>query len=301
MEPVKASAQEKDVPKPEEVLKRPDNQTVRGSDDVANRKTTHPPAAPIQKVLHIVEIVENILKYLSEADLLFNAQATCKNFRETISGSVTLQQLLWQVPEGIPQIWTWDHESRTPVTGSAAHKIIEAVGPGKAASCTIYALNPLLLEVFVYGSSPKCAHRRLEHELCLRQHNMARLATNLRASSALIPMASCRGMHIARPPIGEVIIRFFVRKQKYLSWEEDGDSWYPGSTDYHAVRNENGIRFGELIDVIGPKTLGPNCWLENIIVVGGFPVTTEEQAIFALASEITYSEWTAKLSAVAGF
>jgi hypothetical protein len=75
---VKSSAQNKAVQTLKQPLIRPANQPVRWSDVAANRQTTHPLAAPIQKVLHIVEIVENILQYLPEKDLLFTAQATCK-------------------------------------------------------------------------------------------------------------------------------------------------------------------------------------------------------------------------------
>ena len=75
---VKSSAQNKVVQKHEQPLKRPANQPVRWSDVAANRQTTHPLAAPISKVLHIVEIVENVLKYVPEKDLLFNVQAACK-------------------------------------------------------------------------------------------------------------------------------------------------------------------------------------------------------------------------------
>ena len=37
-----------------------------------------PCSAPIYKVLHITEIIEHVLKYLLEKDLLVNAQRTCK-------------------------------------------------------------------------------------------------------------------------------------------------------------------------------------------------------------------------------
>jgi hypothetical protein len=75
---VNSSAQNKVVQTLRQPLQRPVNQPVRWSDVAANRRTTHPLAAPIQKVLHIVEIVESILQYLTEKDLLFTAQATCK-------------------------------------------------------------------------------------------------------------------------------------------------------------------------------------------------------------------------------
>lgn len=70
---------------------------VRWSDVAADRKSTHPDAAPIKSLLGVEELREPVLTYLALQEL-FRARGVCGTFRNVVDTSPTLQQTLFLKP-----------------------------------------------------------------------------------------------------------------------------------------------------------------------------------------------------------
>lgn len=69
-------------------------EAVHWSDVAASRKSTHPDAAPVKKVLNVTELCEQVLLHLSPSALI-HARKVCRTFRNAIDSTPSLQRALF--------------------------------------------------------------------------------------------------------------------------------------------------------------------------------------------------------------
>ena len=87
MDPAEPPGENNMPPKHNESNTNPLAPTVHQLDVTMESTAMKGAAPPIKKVIHIVEMMENILKHVPMRDLLVNAQRTCKVRQELREGT----------------------------------------------------------------------------------------------------------------------------------------------------------------------------------------------------------------------
>lgn len=230
---------------------------TRWSDIAAGRKSTHPDAAPIKRILDIPELCEQVLLHLPPRDLI-HARGVCHTFRDLIDKTKPLQRALFlQVDQTACAPTCVLNEEGKLLAGETAQKHIKAMGARGIylTSFPVYAINPLLLDKDIYANdtldkrTARFAKERYGHPAFLLRNHL---------ETGINKEASCWKMKLTCPPITKVKVKFWGRF-RHRPWEDRRglSKSYHDSAGEKEVENEEGLTFEDLFKAI--QYPGPGC------------------------------------------
>jgi len=259
---------------------------VRWSDVVAGRKSTHPAVAPVQSVINITELCENVLIYLSVQDLC-RAKRVCRQLNTVINQSSVLKSNLFLEPRVNNTTWVIPSSELSScdegsiLAGPKADRYVsEAKSSGMATrELDVLELHPALTvnryhnSLVMFGGMTYFLRHYLSDpewyfNFCGVEVNNDRIdIANLSVTSSL------NNMYLSQPPIKKV---FICRNSRYV--DSNGKIWWGDSVN---IQNPVGITFGQL--AAAARAFKHH---DSIVFSGGVPFTREEKTTIERAGEV---------------
>lgn len=222
---------------------------IRWSDVAASRKSTHPDAAPIKRILDTTELCENIFECLPSRDLI-RMQLLCRTTRAVITASPILQMKLFLKEMTEPLRRVVD----LPCKLISVDEASKCTGPfGRVTPCIV--CNPLLFSVNDVGEHSRLVSsldRSVRYPTSWFGHVMIHNSV-LNRMHAVLDNASCRAMFLTQPPVMKAVITIEEPiRREYLPWEDTRGlpKWDYGPVTYPLTSNKDGLTFGDVLDAI---------------------------------------------------
>ncbi|KAK5709534.1 hypothetical protein LTR17_019688 [Elasticomyces elasticus] len=229
--------------------------SIQWSDITAGRASTHPNVMSdrVKRFFAVFEICEDILAHLGRKDL-FRAQFICHIFKDTIA------------------------ESSSEVESPR----IQSLQP--------YVLNPFLFHLHPWAKS-KTVLGTAQEFVAGRLAGSYSLGLTLNKDAYALTTAMSQDMYLTQPPVKEVCL--LLRKLcSHLVCNHDNYHRHcegiRGLDPYPRVQNEEGVTFGQVLQVAAPYlNRARHGTLRYIQVVDGLPVTMVEKEFVEAAGELT--------------
>ncbi|KAK5681192.1 hypothetical protein LTS10_006954 [Elasticomyces elasticus] len=211
--------------------------------------------------------------------------------------STALQQKLFLHGIATDPSNVWAFDGQTLLAGVHAKKAIQDANTTAVPPLTTtqpYLCNPLICHKLTKAdpyasvnpgpwSAAKAMGKKWDRDCTIKiNHNIDINKVPLKAP--------CRAMFVSQPPVKEVYIEIYGRV-RYADWEDRRglNKWHWAPVKELTVRNEAGVRFGEIVDAVREGLKGT--WrgeFHHMRFVGGIPVSTEEMAFVETAGEVTW-------------
>lgn len=265
---------------------------VRWSDVVAGRKSTHPDVAPIQRVINITELCENVLDHLPVQDL-YRAKRVCRRFTAVINKSTALKPNLF-LELRINNV-TWVVPDESPCLGGsllAGPKADEYVSEARAGGrptnqITIFELHPML-NISEYDRSIAFSTDGLTYFMRHYFRNPGVYEMHCEAKFThgriedLPTASSLNNMYLSQPPVKQLCLD---TSGPYYS-EAAGGIMY-GSVGSVTISDPVGITFAQLSRAAYDLTSRKHsAYVSRIRFKGGVPLMTQEKEIVEKAGEV---------------
>ncbi|KAK3637094.1 hypothetical protein LTR56_013826 [Elasticomyces elasticus] len=278
--------------------KKKTTRTVRCLRIVIRPKVVRPDAATAKRCFDITEICEMILEHMAPIDIL-RAKRVCRKINAVLSRpSIALQNKLFLhgITTDPSNVWAFD--GQTLFAGVHAQEAIRDANPTAVPPLTTmqpYLCNPLichkLTKADLYAPSVNPGPWSAANAMGKKWDRDCTIKLNRNIDINKVPLeAPCRAMFISQPPTKEVYIELYGRV-RYPEWEDRRglNKWHWASVKELMVRNEAGVRFGEIVDAVREGLKGT--WrgeFHHMRFVGGIPVSVEERAFVETAGEVTW-------------
>ncbi|KAK4889023.1 hypothetical protein LTR27_012138 [Elasticomyces elasticus] len=284
--------------------------SIQWSDITAGRESTHPNVISdrVKRFFAVFEIYEDILDHLGRKDL-FRAQFICHIFKDTIAESSRLGRKLFLKPALAKQTLRWattagDFESQGRLlAGSKAasalqgHEDADTESPdtSEVESPRIQSLQPYVLNPFLFHLHPWAKSKTVlgtaQEFVAGKLAGSYSLGLTLNKDTYALTTAMSQDMYLTQPPVKEVCL--LLRKLcSHLVCNHDNYHRHcegiRGLDPYPRVRNEEGVTFGQVLQVAAPYlNRARHGTLKYIQVVDGLPVTMVEKEFVEAAGEVT--------------
>ncbi|KAK3637093.1 hypothetical protein LTR56_013825 [Elasticomyces elasticus] len=276
----------------------------------AGRESTHPNVISdrVKRFFAVFEICEDILDHLGRKDL-FRAQFICHIFKDTIAESSKLGRKLFVKPALAKQTLRWattagGFESRGRLlAGSKAASALQeqedtdtdSPGTSEVESPRIQSIQPYVLNPFLFHLHPSAKSKTVldtaQEFVAGKLAGTYSLGLTLNKDAYALTTAMSQDMYITQPPVKEVCL--LLRKLcSHLVCNHDNYHRHcegiRGLDPYPCVRNEEGVTFGQVLQVAAPYlNRARHGTLKYIQVVDGLPVTMVEKEFVEAAGEVT--------------
>ncbi|KAK5706974.1 hypothetical protein LTR17_021117 [Elasticomyces elasticus] len=264
-------------------VKKKKTSTVRCLRIVIRPKVVRPDAATATRCFNITEICEMILEHMSPIDIL-RAKRVCRKINAVLSRpSIALQQKLFLHGIATNPSNIWAFNGQTLLAGVHATKAIQDANTTAV---------PPLTTMQPYLCNPLICHKLTKADPYASVNPGPWSAANAMGKKwdrdCTIKINS--NIDINKPPVKEVYIEIYGRV-RYADWEDRRglNKWHWAPVKELTVRNEAGVRFGEIVDAVREGLKGT--WrgeFHHMRFVGGIPVSTEEMAFVETAGEVTW-------------
>ncbi|KAK4961314.1 hypothetical protein LTR10_001804 [Elasticomyces elasticus] len=289
------------------------HRSIQWSDVAAGRESTHPNVISdrVKRFFAVFEVCEEILAYLGRKDL-FRAQFICHIFKDTIVESSKLGRKLFLKPALAKQTSCWaitagDFKSRGRLlAGSKATSAVQeqeeatlvdtdSPDTSEVESPRIQSLQPYVLNPFLFHLHPGVKSKTIlgtaEEFVAGDLAGSYSTCLTLNKDAYTLTTDMSQDMYLTQPPVKEV--RLLLRKLcSHLVCNHDGYHRHcegiRGLDPYPSVHNEEGVTFGQVLQVAAPYlNLARHGTLKYIQVVDGLPVTMVEKEFVEAAGEVT--------------
>jgi len=267
------------------------NTSSAKSSAAALRKTNLLGGGSAKRVLDIAELCEQVLTYLPLRNLL-KARKVCRSFRDSIDSSPKLQHALFfkkAMPATDQPVWVVEKDQSLVIGEEALARIEEAEQTGTSLSkLQVFGINPLL-----FRTPPAVLLRN--HVMQSRSHCKNHEGSRVMFGSSFIAfrgtcfeqyegihsldeIAICRGMLLGHPPVTKIMMEFSglcVHHKSALNGEPLQGPDSNGTADSVIVENEDGVTFGEIVDVMkGKVNYQVSC--RALVFLDGYAAAYEE-------------------------
>ncbi|KAK5706975.1 hypothetical protein LTR17_021118 [Elasticomyces elasticus] len=283
--------------------------SIQWSDVAAGRESTHPSVVSdrVKRFFAVFEICEEILDYLDRKDL-FRAQFICHIFKDTIVESSKLGRKLFIKPALAKQTLRWattaggfESQGRLLAGSKAAsalqgHEDTDTDSPdtSEVESPRIQSLQPYVLNPFLFHLHPWAKSKTVlgtaQEFVAGKLAGTYSLGLTLNKDAYALTTAMSQDMYLTQPPVKEVCL--LLRKLcSHLVCNHDNYHRHcegiRGLDPYPRVRNEEGVTFGQVLQVAAPYlNRARHGTLKYIQVLDGLPVTIAEKEFVEATGEV---------------
>ncbi|KAK4961313.1 hypothetical protein LTR10_001803 [Elasticomyces elasticus] len=262
--------------------------TVRCLRIVIAPKVVRPAPVAAKRCFEITEICEMILEHAEPIVILRSKKLQARLFRVAL-------------PAKANELWafTGDPERQGRLlAGEKAAKAIENAKPTdipKLSMIQPYICNPLVCHKYTTADGTgKQEQPGVWHAVNDMQNVWSKnpnVVINRNLNILKIPLKSpSRALFVSQPPAKEVHVNIWGQL-RFMDHEDRRGlrKWHWGLANTVTVRNEGGVKFGEIADAVrlGLRSTW-NGEFENMRFADGTPVTAEQKAVMERAEEATY-------------